>query len=136
MAMAYFETKRYIFTHGFLPVLQSMGKPQYYPEWRRASSADFTESRWLNGMELACKYRITEPGKTIVCGHYHTSYGHSVLEGKGSELGADADHSPFYADGIIALDACTAVSGSVNCIVLEDGCLPCVSSCCNEDRAK
>lgn len=37
-----------------------------------------------------------------------------------SEIGEKADFSPFYSDGIIALDACTALSGIVNCIVLED----------------
>jgi len=32
----------------------------------------------------------------------------------------DADFSPYSAPGIIALDACTARSGIVNCIVVED----------------
>ena len=32
----------------------------------------------------------------------------------------DEDFSPFYSEGIIAIDACTAVSGRVNCIVIED----------------
>ena len=35
-------------------------------------------------------------------------------------FGPDADFSPFYGQGVIALDACTAVSGFVNCIVIED----------------
>ena len=50
----------------------------------------------------------------------HTSYGHSKFEGKGSEFDADADFSPYYAPGIIALDACTVISGKVNVVVLED----------------
>ena len=58
--------------------------------------------------------------KTIVCGHWHTSYGHCKYEGKGSEFGRDADFSPYYAPGIIALDACTARSGQVNVITLDD----------------
>ena len=32
----------------------------------------------------------------------------------------DADFSPFIDDGIIALDACTAYSGFVNCVVIDD----------------
>ncbi|MBR3561905.1 MAG: hypothetical protein IKN81_10355 [Oscillospiraceae bacterium] len=36
------------------------------------------------------------------------------------QLGADADFSPYSTSGIIALDACTARSGIVNCIVVED----------------
>ena len=63
---------------------------------------------------------VTEAGKTIVCGHWHTSYGHSKFEGKGTEFGKDADFSPYIAPGIIALDACTARSGIVNYIVIED----------------
>ena len=59
-------------------------------------------------------------GKTIVCGHWHCSYGHREFEGNGSEFGEDADFSPYYGKGIIVLDACTAVSGKVNVIVLED----------------
>lgn len=41
-------------------------------------------------------------------------------EGKGSEFGPDADFSPYYSPGFIALDACTARSGKVNIVVLED----------------
>ena len=46
---------------------------------------------------------------------------HSKFGGKGTEFGKDADFSPYIAPGIIALDACTAYSGIVNCIVVEDG---------------
>ena len=40
------------------------------------------------------------------------------------KFGPDADFSPYYAPGIIALDACTAHTGFVNCIVIEDEELP------------
>lgn len=33
---------------------------------------------------------------------------------------ADSDFSPYYANGIIAIDTCTAFSRKVNCMVLED----------------
>lgn len=39
---------------------------------------------------------------------------------KGTEFGEDADFSPYYGPGIIAIDACTAFSGKVNCLVMED----------------
>ncbi|MBO4554651.1 MAG: hypothetical protein J5713_02605 [Clostridia bacterium] len=55
-----------------------------------------------------------------MCGHYHASYGHANIEHKGSEFGEDADFEPFEADGILAIDACTALSHKVNCIVIED----------------
>ena len=63
---------------------------------------------------------VTVDGKTVVCGHWHCSYGHSRYEQKCSEFGPDADSTPYRAPGIIALDAYTAHSGKVNVIVLED----------------
>ena len=74
----------------------------------------------ITGMELAELYDVVERGKQIVCGHCHTSYGHSRLENKGSEFDSDADFSPFQGKNIIAIDACTAHSGLVNCLVIED----------------
>ena len=44
----------------------------------------------------------------------------SKYEHKGIEFGEDADFSPYYGPGIIAIDACTAFSGKVNCLVIED----------------
>lgn len=61
-----------------------------------------------------------EGGATTVCGHWHASYGHTVYEKKGSEFGPDANFQPYYGNGIIALDACTVVSGFVNCIIIDD----------------
>lgn len=120
----YFETERYVFVHGWIPyIIETDGfvaKRIYDPDWRDADSDGWRRARWSNGMELSCKYRINEPDKTVVCGHWHASYGHSRFENKGTEWGRDADHSPFFGDGIIAIDGCTAVSQSVNCIVIDD----------------
>lgn len=119
----YFETQHYIFVHGWIPsVVNRISKTDYYyynPEWRNACSADWASARWYNGM-LAAHQGVIEPGKTIVCGHWNSSFGHYAYDGKGSEYGNDADFSPYYGEGIIALDACTAYSGQVNCIVMED----------------
>ena len=68
--------------------------------------------------------RTADEEKTVICGHWHTSYGHSKYENACSEFGPDAVFSPYYAPGIIALDACTAHTGFVNCIVLEDNEMP------------
>ncbi len=120
----YFETSNYIFTHGWLPCRTEGYRPfircEYDEDWRNADGEAWRKARWYNGMELACKRRIKEPDKTVVCGHFHASYGHALIEKKGSEFGSDADHSPFYADGIIAIDGCVAVSGRINCIVIEE----------------
>lgn len=60
-------------------------------------------------------------------GHWNCSYRHSVLEHKGSQYNEDADHSPFYGDGIIAIDACTPLSKKINCLVLRESDCDCKS---------
>lgn len=123
----FYETSHYVFVHGWIPLCHiSSGTPSSYKipiydmGWRDAFSERWARARWSNGMMLCCTEGIRDPDKTIVCGHWHASFGHAVYENKGSEFGADADFSPFYGDGIIAIDACTSYSGQVNCLVLED----------------
>ena len=120
----YYETDHYIFTHGWIPcVSESMGSGvnAYYPvdDWRNADKSLWDKARWINGMEAAHN-GIVEPGKTIVCGHWHCSFGHAQYKNDGGEHDNNPNYSPYYDDGIIALDACTAVSRKVNCIVIED----------------
>ena len=107
----YAEIGDYLFVHGWIPSRKNVPEHDWHlGNWR--------EARWFNGME---KWRqgARPEGKTVFCGHYHTSWGHFVLEKKGSEFGENADFSPFIAPGIIALDACTVLSHRVNCYVLE-----------------
>lgn len=118
-AINYYETGDYVFVHGWIPVKNIRGTLKYRDDWRTASKEDWNSARWDCGMDMAMRFKITEPNKTIVCGHYHTSYGHSIYEHKCSEFGENADFTPFYAGGIIAIDGCTALSGKVNCIVID-----------------
>lgn len=128
----YFETKKYIFVHGWIPVTVKDGLPPYYrrnrefapdPDWRYAHAREWENARWLNGMDMA-RGGFWEPGKTIVCGHWHCSYGHMLDSIKTvcwiSEFGEDAVWTPYYNDGVIAIDACTAHTGKVNVLVIED----------------
>ena len=116
----YFETEKYIFVHGWIPCVRERdGSFSYIAQWRDASAQEWVRARWYNGM-VAAAQGVMEENKTILCGHWNTSFGHSKLDGHGSEFGLDADFSPYYGTGIIALDACTVRSGKVNCIVLED----------------
>ncbi len=114
----FLETERYIMTHGWIPCGDRESSYAYRADWRNADPDEWKRARWVNGMDAfpACR-----EGKTVLCGHWHCSYGHAKYEHKGSEFNADADFSPFCAAGIVALDACTAVSGRVNVVVLEDG---------------
>lgn len=114
----YYETQHYIFVHGWIPCEKGRGNYGYLSDWRNAPGELWRSARWINGM-IACG-TVNEPGKTIVCGHWHASFGHTMIDGDGAEFGGDADFRPYYGRGIIAMDACTAVSGFVNCIVIED----------------
>ena len=120
----YFETEHYIFVHGWIPCSRvQLDETRYLDtkieDWRHATPDEWWEARWINGMD-AWVQGARETDKTIVCGHFHCSYGHANIEHKGSEFGEDADFEPFEADGILAIDACTALSHKVNCIVIED----------------
>lgn len=120
----YFETTRYIFVHGWIPstsVQIDDSHTQYVkiPDWRNASEEQWSKARWINGM-LAAHTGAVEDGKTIVCGHWHCSYGHAHYERNGGEFDNNPDFSPYYGKGIIALDACTASTHKVNCIAIDN----------------
>lgn len=122
----YYEIGNYIFVHGWIPINTVMltsyppkNQEVYDPSWR--NSFDWKSARWLNGMEMWNKC-IIEPGKTIVCGHWHTSWGHNKLHNKGPEFDTaeeSACFDPFIGRGIIALDGCTAYSNQVNCVAID-----------------
>lgn len=116
----YFKTKHYIFCHGFLPVVkQPDGTYKINRHWRRASRENWENATWLNGMEMAHNGLYLK-NKTIVVGHWHASWARAEFEDK-PEFGDGADFSPYYyKDKLIAIDACTAYSGKVNVLVLED----------------
>lgn len=124
----YFETKNYVFVHGWIPMkydttkkFAEYGDPTLFDEnWR---DGDWDSARWFNGIKCA-RRGIKVPGKTVVCGHWHCSYGWSV-ESAGTEewvteFGSDAIWEPYRADGVIAIDRCTAHTNEVNVLVLED----------------
>ena len=106
----FYETKRYVFVHGWIPVTPDK------KDWRDSSL--WKESRWRNGMEMQMKGK-TLTDKTIVCGHWHCSWGNSIKFNV-SEFDDDAIWDPYTAPGIIAIDRCTAYTQEMNIIVLED----------------
>ncbi len=120
----YYETENYIFVHGWIPCEREVidyYNTKYTPinDWRNTTEEKWDRSRWINGME-AHHHGIFEKGKTIVCGHYHCSFGHTYYDENATEATAMKDFTPYYNEGIIAIDACTVRSKIVNCLVIED----------------
>ena len=125
----YYEIKDYIFVHGWIPFVHHNDRffTEYYKpieDWRNASKKQFEDAAWENGMN-AWAHGVREEGKTIFCGHWHTSWGHCHLHNDGVEFPEDnhpeqyAIFGPFIDEGIVALDACTVYSHKVNVYTLE-----------------
>ena len=59
-------------------------------------------------------------------GHWHNSYGHSLINNDGTEWGPDSNFKIFKAtnksnnSAIVGLDACTAYTNNVNCFVIDE----------------
>jgi len=105
----YYETKNYIFVHGYIPSDE---------DWR---NGNWAQARWFNGFEHAQHIQGNKTNKTIVFGHWHCSYGNLRI-GKGmSDFGPHADFSICeWYNNTIGIDACTAYSKKVNVLVVED----------------
>lgn len=118
----YYETKNYIFVHGWIPVESTDYKSyfKYMNNWRNANDKQWNKARWLNGMSVGIKYGVTESDKTIVCGHWHTSWARWYFHNEKEFSHVYSDFSPYYHEGVIAIDACTAFSNTINCIIIED----------------
>jgi serine/threonine protein phosphatase 1 len=124
----YFETEHYVFVHSWIPVNCDDGLPAYYrknrkyskkEDWREAHHSEWENARWMNPLEMAMDSFGIE--KTIVAGHWHASAGWAIKNKTFDEFGNNACFDPFYyEDKLIMIDACTAHTGKVNVLVLED----------------
>lgn len=127
----YFELEDYIFVHSWIPItvyidwgrtklLQEIvksGPDSYREDWRNATQSEWEDATW------GCPWKraligLNQTGKTIVCGHWHTSdfYNHLTKQKK------DIYDCPVFKSKrykLIGLDACTAGSGKVNVMTLE-----------------
>ena len=118
LCVDYYETDKYVFVHGWIPTVPY--SLEYDADWRTASNTRWQTARWANPVEMY-SYKMFEPNKTIVCGHWHCSaFWHMFDKSKYEEFGDKANFQPFITKEVIALDACTAYSGKVNVVVLED----------------
>ena len=125
----FYETGRYVFVHAWVPLSEEGGLPAYDPNWRKASKESWADATW------GCPYhhyknglwdRELAKGKTLVCGHWHTSDFYNQLDyADMPEKQLDIRISnPIYRSekykGLIGLDACTALTKTVNVLVLKE----------------
>lgn len=127
----YYESEHFLFVHSWIPCkvhFEGDGefKPwytrnktyEYMSDWREANEVEWQEARWGNPFKMA-EAGLNQTSKTIVFGHFHTSWPRANYDGK-PEFGDGADFSPYYGNNCIGIDACTAYTGKVNVLVLED----------------
>lgn len=119
----YFETQNYIFVHSWIPSNPKFyDKYTYRKDWRNATDSEWEDAMWGNPFFKA-QDGLNQTGKTVVFGHWHCSLGHLIdSDGEISEFGEDAIWEPYInkQQGIIGIDRCTAHTGEVNVLVLED----------------
>ena len=115
----YFETDNYVFVHGWIPCYKHLD------DFRDATEEDWERARWNNGMEMWKNKACRIDGKTVVCGHWHCSYGWSHIRQKRQEFPQKnkkdwlKSFEPFIDDGIAAIDSCVAYTGKINVLALE-----------------
>lgn len=113
----YAEIGDYVLVHGWVPLLM---------DFREGTSDDWERARWSNGMEKWKNPACRVEGKTVICGHWHCSWGWSHIRQKRKEFpptnrkGWEKSFEPFVDDGIMAIDACTTYTGFCNVIVIEE----------------
>lgn len=115
----YFETQNYIFVHSFIPTIKiGYDNYEYKENWRKATDQEWETAMWVNPYDMA-KQDLNKTGKTIVFGHFHTSY-QWAKDGKCSEFGEDAIFESYYGKNYIGIDSAVAYTNKINVIVLED----------------
>lgn len=125
----YLETENYIFVHSWVPLKCLDDLPKHYiknrqfeydPDWRNATQDAWEQAMWGNPFELAAA-GFNKTGKTIVFGHWNCSRGWAKQLNL-TEFDDDACWDIYKNDEwkIIGLDKCTAHTGEVNVLVIED----------------
>lgn len=116
----YAEIGDYILTHGWIPCFSHL------KDFRDGDEIDWKSARWANGMDKWLNHANRVEGKTIICGHWHCSWGWSHIRQERKEWPQTnrkdwlKSFEPFIDEGIAAIDACVAYSGKINVLVIEE----------------
>ena len=113
----YFETKNYIFVHSWIPLAKNYA---YYSNWRKASNKSWKTAMWENPF-LNALNNLNKTNKTIVFGHWHTSwYRYYLNPTKGEWDKNNFDIIENKDKKIIGIDGCIAYTHKCNVLVIED----------------
>ena len=111
---SFYERGRYVFTHGWLPIVFRGRYPEVDPNYREASKEAWEEARLLEWQQLYAVGAMLND-KTIVCGHRPAYLGY-LFDGSREPDCCE----PFYGDGMIAIDAGVVRSGCIHVLVIEE----------------
>ena len=124
----YYELDKYVFVHSFIPLKfnkeNGMGEEyciyygwtqmfEFKEDWRNSNDLEWKDASW------GCPYKFYDAGlfkednKVLVCGHYRCS------EFNEHYLNSKDDHSIYYGEHLIGIDATTALSHQVNVLVID-----------------
>lgn len=123
----YLETPKYICVHSWIPAATRFlhGYKDFPPEeigyredWRNATQCEWLDATWGCPWKKA-KLKWNKTGKTIICGHWHTSDFFNNL----TKQHKHPDDCPIFKSKrykLIGLDARTAASNKINVLVLNE----------------
>jgi len=112
----YFETAHYRFVHGWVPLLQDEeGYFSPHDGWQAATREEWRRATWTKWHEAYREGGLLPQDKILVCGHRTVLYG-TLFDSTRETY----DFSPFYGNGMIAIDAQTVTSRQVNVLVLPN----------------
>lgn len=120
----FYEDEYRIYVHSWVPFDDD---GYSYKSFRNSKDAAWIDACWCNPFE---RYEFGYnnnilPDKTIVFGHWSTSYAHHWYEGVGEEMPTKNNINNCCLDiyknaDIVALDGCTYLTNRVNVLVVED----------------
>lgn len=111
----YFETRNYIFVHGWLPYdYDEKGKPVLV-DYKTANEDQWYEAGWTSWRAAIINNLLFNGSKILICGHLATQ---EACESDKSRQPKDS--SVYYSDNFIVIDAHVMSSDRINALVIND----------------
>ena len=120
----YYQLGNTVFVHGWVPTTITSEDDHTETvdvDWR---NGDWSKARWENGQEMFKFGVVPADIDTVVCGHWHTSWGWKNIKKQCTEWGDDACFDALIHEQngkrIVALDGCTAYTRQVNVVIFDE----------------